>query len=165
MNLTICNISIRQDDQGRYCLNDLHKAAGGFKRDQPSDWMRTKQAQELLSELEEELNTPGIPGISPLMAIPGRKGGTFVVKELIYAYAMWISAAFHLKVIRAYHAMVTGGQYLHALYAAKRAEIEVHRLDAAKCGRGLRDWRFWIKPKESELALLEAQIQPSLFMA
>ena len=104
--LTIADTAIRQDAEGRYCLNDLHRAAGGEKRHQPSDWLRLKQTQELIAELA----VPGIPGTlknQPLAVIQGgTQQGTYVAKELVYAYAMWISAAFHLKVIRAYDALV-----------------------------------------------------------
>lgn len=96
--LSIVGVSIRQDEHGRYCLNDLHKAAGGEKRHQPSDWLRVQQTQELIAEID----IPGIPGIVSKQGL-----GTFAAKELVYAYAMWISSAFHLKVIRAYDAMVS----------------------------------------------------------
>ena len=36
-SLVVANTAIRQDGEGRYCLNDLHKAAGEEKRHQPSN--------------------------------------------------------------------------------------------------------------------------------
>ncbi|MCX4073713.1 KilA-N domain-containing protein [Aeromonas caviae] len=91
--------------EGRYCLNDLHKAAGGDKNDMPSNWLRSKQAQDLIAELTRSSDLRNAP-VETLQG--GDVQGTFVVKEMVYAYAMWISAAFQLKVIKAYDAMVTG---------------------------------------------------------
>ena len=34
--LVIGEFTIRQDDEGRYCLNDLHKASGYDKKHQPA---------------------------------------------------------------------------------------------------------------------------------
>lgn len=87
--------------EGRYCLNDLHKAAGGDVKDSPNHWLRNKQAADLAAEITcTDLCS------SPVETVNGV--GTYVVKEMVYAYAMWISAAFQLKVIKAYDAMVTG---------------------------------------------------------
>lgn len=103
--LTIASTSIRQDDHGRFCLNDLHKASGGEKRHQVSDWMR----QSTTGELVVEISNSGISRSKPIEAKAGRYGGTYAVKELVYAYAMWVSPKFHLAVIRAYDQMVTQG--------------------------------------------------------
>ena len=98
MNLQIANIGINQDDQGRYCLNDLHRAAGFESRHLPSKWLANKQTIELVGELTKT----GIPAIESKQGL-----GTFVAKQLVYAYAMWISPAFHLKVINTFDAVAT----------------------------------------------------------
>lgn len=114
-SLSIGGASIRQDADGRYCLNDLHRAAGGVKKHQPSDWLRIDQTKELVFEIQ----TPGNPGIEttgqPVVSVPGRSGGTYVCKELVYAYATWISPSFHLRVIRAYDAMMTASAVVDPL--------------------------------------------------
>jgi len=123
--LTIADTAIRQDAEGRYCLNDLHRAAGGEKRHQPSDWLRLKNTQDLVAEL----TVPGIPGTQQIQPLAVMQGGllqgTYVVKELVYAYAMWISPAFHLKVIRAYDAMVTAPPALNPANLSRLQLIEL----------------------------------------
>ena len=100
--LVLATVLIRQDAQGRYCLNDLHKASGSLDKDQPSMFLRNKQTQDLA----QELNYANLQSLEAIQTIEGRKGGTYVVKELVYAYAMWISPRFHLQVIRAYDELV-----------------------------------------------------------
>lgn len=99
--LIVADINIRQDADGRYCLNDLHHASGGESKHRPNYWLENQKTQELIAEVE----------IAGNPAIQSKQGlGTFVVKELVYAYAMWISPAFNLKVIRAYDALMSGKQ-------------------------------------------------------
>ena len=98
--IVIDGVSVRRDQSGRYCLNDLHRAAGGAKRHQPSDWLSVNQTQELV-----QLLNSGNPRSLSVETIQGRNGGTYVCKELVYSYAMWISAEFNLKVIRTFDAL------------------------------------------------------------
>lgn len=107
--LIIGNTQIRRDVAGRYCLNDLHQASGGAARHQPHRWKILQSTQELIAELgKEDDRYPNSGSGEPIVSIEGGfVQGTYAVKELVYAYAMWISAAFHLHVIRAYDAIVT----------------------------------------------------------
>ncbi len=102
--LMIGGAIVRRDDVGRFCLNDLHQAAGGAKKHQPSDWLRLKQTEEFIAEMGKS----GELRIYPVHSVAGRYGGTFVAREMVYAYAMWISPTFHLQVIRAYDALTAG---------------------------------------------------------
>lgn len=111
--LVIGDLSVRQDEDGRYCLNDLHKASGGLEKHKPTRFIRNQQTQELIAEIEQapdvvlgEVNQRPNLVFAVKTFHGGSNQGTYVVKELVYAYAMWISAKFHLQVIRAYDSMV-----------------------------------------------------------
>ncbi|KQN56742.1 KilA-N domain-containing protein [Erwinia sp. Leaf53] len=106
--LVIDGVSVRQDKAGRYCLNDLHRAAGGETRHKPAFWLRNEQIEQLVTELQKSNSLP----VEVIRG--GNQQGTYVCKELVYAYGMWISPAFHLKVIRTFDAIVTG----HANHSA-----------------------------------------------
>ena len=109
--LVIGDFSIRQDEDGRYCINDLHKAGGGMDKHKPSNFLRSEQTKDLIKEIEQ--NTMMLKSenhnLSAINVVRGRgkDQGTYVVEDLVYSYAMWISAKFHLIVIRAYKMLTT----------------------------------------------------------
>ena len=97
--------------ESNYCLNDLQKAAllaAGENRSSRSlevhKFMRRPETKALV-ELSGRRNYGRLPYHIPVITIQGRNGGTYVCKELVYAYAMWISPAFSLKVIRTFDAL------------------------------------------------------------
>jgi len=107
--VVIEGITVKQDAEGRYCLTDVHKAAGGEAKDKLNNWLNLDSTWEL----RKEILKAGNPAFKPLTAKQGRYGGTFTVKELVYAYATWVSPEYHLKVIRAYDQMVTDDVAVH----------------------------------------------------
>ena len=107
--IAISNVAIRQTENNLYNLNDLHKASGGEKRHELTNWLKLQQTTELI----DELSKPEISGLEENQQVikvvrGGNKRGTYACKELVYAYATWISAKFFLQVIRTFDAVVTG---------------------------------------------------------
>lgn len=134
-SLSILGTKIRQDAEGRFCLNDCHKAAGGLKKDGPSYFLATGKAQELIGKLASEGHTG--KSVSPLNVVnDGINNGTYASKEVIYAYAMWINVDFHLTVIRAFDALVTGQIAAPALseqeIVAQALQITVRQIEELK---------------------------------
>lgn len=125
--LTLGNTEIRQLD-GLYSLNDLHQAAGGEAKHEPYQFMRNDQTQALVAEL-----CSADSRIIPTKIVRGRgkQQGTYVCRELVIAYAAWISAAFYLKMIRAFDAQQVPAQPTlpHLITTEQRGEIRA-RLEA-----------------------------------
>ena len=107
--IAISNVAIRQTENNLYNLNDLHKASGGEKRHELTNWLKLQQTTELI----DELSKPEISGLKENQQVikvvrGGNKRGTYACKELVYAYATWISAKFFLQVIRTFDAVMSG---------------------------------------------------------
>lgn len=96
------NLSFSIDSQfvrivdGLYCLNDLHKVSGKDAKHKPANFMRLDTTQGLCIEIDRCSDV----SIAYKIIKGGLKQGTYVCLELVYAYAMWISPPFYLKVIR-----------------------------------------------------------------
>lgn len=105
--MTIDGVAVRRDFEGRYCLNDLHRAAGGEERHKPSNFLRIESTQALCAEIDR-CSDMSIPSVNTLRG--GYDQGTYVAREIVYAYAMWISPQFNLKVIRTFDSAVSARQ-------------------------------------------------------
>ncbi len=93
--ITICNSNINRVDD-LYSLNDLHKASGGLDKHRPTYFLQNQQTKDLISEIAID----GIPSLKTKRG--GNQPGTYACKELVIAYASWISPKFHLQVIRVF---------------------------------------------------------------
>lgn len=57
MKLVIAHTEIHQDAEGRFSLNDLHKAAGAEERHQPALFIRLEQTQSLITEISNSTDS------------------------------------------------------------------------------------------------------------
>ena len=109
-NLVISGITIKQDSNLRYRLNDLHKVSGLPKSKAPSEWLRYDKAKEYVEFLRtgNTVVEQNQQLIEPLSVVNGgNKQGVYATKKLVYSYAMWLSVEFHDHVIDAYDELVS----------------------------------------------------------
>ena len=142
---------VRQDEHGRYSLNDLHQAGGGDPIHRPNQFLRLDQAKALIAEME----TAQICAVS---TTEGRGGGTYVARELVYAYAMWISPAFHLKVIQTFDAVMTGKSVGRASTEVMAGEVPLSALVVAQ----QQSWRLMDRIKAEQSGPVRAHLYAQL---
>lgn len=78
----------------RIYRDSMNRKQNGRRVSRPSNWLRLDTTVELSDEISKSSKSRNKP---PVRATHGRHGRAFVVRELVYAYAMWLSAAFQLR--------------------------------------------------------------------
>lgn len=164
--LTISSSTIQVVD-GLYCLNDLHKASGGEEKHAPFRFMRNAETRSLAKQIERTPNMVDGSITKAYKIIRGgnskNRQGTYVCKELVYRYAMWINPRFYLMVIRTFDKVANQQQEL-----GKRLDVLCRNLDTvttnlSKAGRFLNVGGKQIKPQlEQLIGSTLKEMQPSL---
>lgn len=159
-DLTINNTAITQDEKGRYSLNDLHKAAGNHRKHVPAKFYRSQSFNEVVEVLSNQNRT-----IEPIVKKAGRyNGGTWVCKELVYKYAMWVNAEFEVKVIQTFDSIMQQMNSPASMMALNEltAKIESDRHVASVCGKELAKYKRVKRENEEAFEREVQQIQLNL---
>lgn len=104
----VVGVEIPLDESGRYNLNTIHKASGEGKHKSPGEWLRLKQAKELITELEAKLlkNNQDVNsrlGYKVVDSVHGGSNpGTYAHELIAVSYAGWIRPDFQLDVNQAF---------------------------------------------------------------
>lgn len=159
MKLTINETEITTDEEGRYSLNDLHKASGAAIKDLPNKFMRAESFKNVVEVLNAQNRA-----FNPVIRKQGRyNGGTWVCKELVYKYAMWVSAEFEVKVIQTFDQIINSVNSPATMQALNELteKIESDKDIASKCGKALSHYKR-VKKENQELwieGVKQAQLQ------
>lgn len=162
-DITILSTQIRADEHGRFCLNDLHRAAGSVIRNRPGQWTRTAPFKELVAELRKDASMH----LDPVGSVHGGADrGTYVCRELVIAYAMWVSPAFMLQVIRAFDGAQQQAMHEAAVQHQQLAQLvlglQAGKSEASLCGRILGKWGKKRRTTLQRIEHLERQLQLTL---
>lgn len=177
---TINPDTIKQLD-GLYCLNDLHRLAGGHKKDTPSRFIRLDKTQALITALQEietqkatqnpkkgsESHNPKKGSEKVFEVINGGSmQGVYGNRKIVYAYANWIDPYFYAGVLEVFDSVTAIGN--QPISHTAQINQLCHELNGITqlltfCGRNLALHGKQTKPQMLEALnhLLESQ-QPQL---
>ena len=157
--ITILDQDVNMVD-GLYSLNDMHRIGGGEKRHQPSLFLRNREVIDLADEIIHSTNMQSDQVLRRING--GENRGTYACKEIVYRYAMWISAKFALVVIRTFDEVMTkrlANEQLNNLCY----DLSLVTQSLTHAGRYLSVGGNQIKPAlEKQIDLLMNEIQPQL---
>lgn len=146
MQITIIDTAIRQDEHGRYSLNDLHRAAmaaagrSGSPNDdhqRPGEFLRSAGVQAFIAALDADAGNHA--SVSSIKG--GKAQGTYASELVVYRYAAWISPAFEVKVYSAFRDWVRGAADREMATRHAIAERSAARLECPGMTLALKDHR------------------------
>lgn len=97
-------VQLNPDEAGRYSLNVLFRASGAPRNKTPSRWNDRGQVDDLI----EKYSTTEFSVLKTNNGGSAATRGVWAIKELIFAYAEWISPDFHKVVLDTFSAAVDG---------------------------------------------------------
>lgn len=162
--LTILHNTIHMID-GLYSLNDLHSVSGNNKKHKPTNFMRLENTKDLIAEIDRCSDVSIEAKSSAYKVIKGgdSQQGTFVCRELVYSYAMWINPRFQLLVIRAFDSMTSQQNALSQQFNELCREYNTVNNNLSHAGLFLSIGGKQIKPQiKQDIDSTLKQMQPSL---
>jgi hypothetical protein len=92
----ILGISIRENNKGSYCINDLWKASGKGNKDRPSIWLSNIKTKQFISLVDQARITASVVNFQQ-----GNELITFAVPEVFLDYASWLKPEVKLAAYQA----------------------------------------------------------------
>ena len=99
--MKIDNLKIKMDAEGRYCLNDLHKAAMASNKavssQRPGNFLKSSSINSFVQTLTDATKIASVVTIKG-----GREQGTYADELVAIRYAAWIDPVFEIKVYESF---------------------------------------------------------------
>lgn len=103
-------VEVTQDDNGRYCLNDLFRSSGETQAKKPSEFLRFKGSDLIVVNLNsgESRQLPEDFDTYVILSGKGRGSKTFAPLKIVYKYASFVSKDFENAVYSAFTELSKG---------------------------------------------------------
>ena len=123
--ITIFNKTIRQDADGRFCLNDLHKAAmansQATESQRPGAFLQSDSVKGFISAVDDNAI------IVAIKKSAGRNGGTYATELVALRYAGWISPKVEIEVYKTFQKVANADEGLTHDLIERQQDPEAQR--------------------------------------
>lgn len=113
-SLAVFETEVHLDADGRFSLNDIHKAAMAqglaTKSQRPGNFLKNKDVQAFVAEVEASAT-----GIAPLKTVNGGKNaGSYAVRLIALRYSAWLDKRVEAEVFQVFDAYISADESLTA---------------------------------------------------